>query len=51
MHSECGRICRVAVGEGGLMRGGILAKERGENINYIFSHFSLLRTNMSNRAA
>ena len=24
MHSECGRICRGAVGEGGLIRGGLL---------------------------
>ena len=24
MHSECGRICREAFGEGGLIRGGLL---------------------------
>ncbi len=24
MHSECGRICRVAVREGDLIRGGLL---------------------------
>ena len=42
MHSECGRICRGAVGEGGLIRGGLLYV-RGNNcdtddVEYYVNH-------------
>ena len=37
MHSECGQICRGAVGEGGLIRGGPLY-----NKNYLLKTFNCL---------
>ena len=38
MHSECGRICRGAVGEGGLIRGGLLYFRLTKKQKHTYKH-------------